>query len=179
AAPGAPLVHDAAPGHVILDFHHSDAAAVEAAFAEAAHVTRLKIRNSRVVVCRMEPRSAIGDYDPESERWPARLGCQGVFNMRRFLLTPLKAPVESIRVLTGNVGGSFGMKASCYPEYPAILYASRLLARPVAAGERCALLHLRLLPGAGEDHPARIEGLWRGRVCRGAAIGDKRAGGSA
>jgi len=54
-----------------------------------------------------------------------------VFNMRQLLVGPLKAPVEKIRVLTGNVGGSFGMKSSCYPEYPAILYASRLLGRAV------------------------------------------------
>jgi carbon-monoxide dehydrogenase large subunit len=51
--------------------------------------------------------------------------------MRQLLIGPLKAPVEKIRVLTGHVGGSFGMKSSCYPEYPAILYASRRLGRPV------------------------------------------------
>ncbi|WP_428485609.1 xanthine dehydrogenase family protein molybdopterin-binding subunit [Rhodopila sp.] len=130
-AAGAPQLFDTTPGNVILDFHHGDAAAVEAAFAKAAHVTKLKIFNSRVVVCPMEPRSAIAEYDPDSERWTLRLGCQGVFNMRQLLMGPLKAPVEKIRVLTGNVGGSFGMKASCYPEYPAILYASRLLDRPV------------------------------------------------
>ncbi len=131
AAPGAPLVHETTPANVILDFHHGDTQAVADAFAKAAHVTRLKIRNSRVVVCPMEPRSAIGDYDRKTERWTLRLGCQGVFNMRQLLMAPLKAPVEKIRVLTGKVGGSFGMKASCYPEYPAILYASRLLGRPV------------------------------------------------
>ena len=131
AAAGAPLVHDVTPANVILDFHHGDAAAVAAAFASAAHVTKLKIRNSRVVVCPMEPRSAIGEFDAETGRWTLRLGCQGVFNMRQLLMGPLKAPVENIRVLTGNVGGSFGMKASCYPEYPAILYASKLLGRPV------------------------------------------------
>jgi len=131
AAPGAPLVHEGTASNVILDFHHGDTAAVAEAFAKAAHVTRLKIRNSRVVVCPMEPRSAIGDYNAETERWTLRLGCQGVFGMRQLLMGPLKAPVEKIRVLTGNVGGSFGMKSSCYPEYPAILFASRLLGRPV------------------------------------------------
>src|ERR1700712_24993 len=131
AALGAPLVHEGAAGNVILDFHHGDTAAVAAGFAKAAHVTRMKIRNSRVVVCPMEPRSAIGEYDPQSERWTLRLGCQGVFNMRQSLTGPLGAPAEKIRVLTGNVGGSFGMKASCYPEYPAILYAARMLGRPV------------------------------------------------
>ncbi len=131
ATRGAPLVHDATPGNVILDFHHGDTAAVEAAFAKAAHVTRLRIRNSRVVVCPMEPRSAIGEYDARSGRWTLRLGCQGVFGMRQLLMGPLKAPVDKIRVLTGHVGGSFGMKSSLYPEYPAILHAARLLGRPV------------------------------------------------
>jgi len=130
-APGAPQLYDTTPGNVILDFQHGDTAAVDAAFARAAHVTRLKIRNSRVVVCPMEPRSAIGEYDPATERWTLRLGCQGVFNMRQLLGGPLKAPVEKIRVLTGNVGGSFGMKSSCYSEYPTILHAARLLNRPV------------------------------------------------
>ncbi|HEX2942211.1 MAG TPA: xanthine dehydrogenase family protein molybdopterin-binding subunit [Rhodopila sp.] len=131
AAPGAPLVHEGTPGNVILDFHHGDAEAVAAAFAKAAHVTRMRIRNSRVAVCPMEPRSAIGAYEADEQRWVLRVGSQGVFNMRQLLTGPLKAPVEKIRVLTGNVGGSFGMKASCYPEYPAILYAAKLLGRPV------------------------------------------------
>ncbi len=79
----------------------------------------------------MEPRSAIGEYDAASGRWTLRLGCQGTFPMRNLLAVPLKTPVDKIRVLTGNVGGSFGMKASVYPEYPAILHAARVLGRPV------------------------------------------------
>ncbi|MDQ2801634.1 MAG: xanthine dehydrogenase family protein molybdopterin-binding subunit, partial [Pseudomonadota bacterium] len=131
AAPGAPLVHEATPGNVILDFHHGDSAKVAAAFETAAHVTRLKIRNSRIVVCPMEPRSAIGEYDAGDGRWTLRLGCQGTFPMRQLLSVPLKTPPEKIRVLTGSVGGSFGMKASCYPEYIAILHAARVFGRPV------------------------------------------------
>ena len=130
-APGAALVHEGTAGNRILDFHHGDGEKVAAAFARAAHVTRMKIRNSRVVVCPMEPRSAIGEYDPASERFTLRLGCQGVFPMRQLLTGPLKTSVDKIHVLTGNVGGSFGMKASCYPEYIAILHAARALGRPV------------------------------------------------
>jgi aerobic carbon-monoxide dehydrogenase large subunit len=131
AAPGAPLVHEGTPGNLIYDFHHGDAEAVAAAFARAAHVTRMQVRASRVVVCPMEPRNAIGDYDTGSGRWTLRLGCQGTFPMRNALSIPLNTPVEKIHVLTGNVGGSFGMKASCYPEYIAILHAARALGRPV------------------------------------------------
>ncbi len=131
AAPDAPLVHDEAPGNLVMDYHHGDAAAVAAAFAQAMHVTRLSIRNSRVVVGALEPRSALAEHDAVTGRYTLRLGCQGVFGMRASLKDVLGVPAEQVRVLTGNVGGSFGMKASVYPEYPCILLASRLLGRPV------------------------------------------------
>ncbi|HST76432.1 MAG TPA: molybdopterin cofactor-binding domain-containing protein, partial [Acetobacteraceae bacterium] len=128
---GAPLVHDEVPGNLVLDFHYGDSEAVTAAFARAAHVTKLPIRNSRVVVSPMEPRSAIGEYDAAQDHWTLRLGCQGVFGMRNLIRNVLNVPVEKVRVLTGNVGGSFGMKASCYPEYVCLLHAARALGRPV------------------------------------------------
>jgi len=131
AAPGAPLLHDDAPGNLAMDYHHGDSAAVQAAFAAAAHVTKLRISNSRIVVSAMEPRSALGDYDVAAGRYTLRLGCQGVFGMRAALKNVLGVPLERIRVLTGNVGGSFGMKASVYPEYPCLLHAARVLGRPV------------------------------------------------
>jgi aerobic carbon-monoxide dehydrogenase large subunit len=131
AAPGAPQIYDEAPGNVLLDFHYGDTEAVSAAFARAAHVTKLDIRNSRIVVCPMEPRSAIGAFDAQAGRFVLRLGCQGVFGMRTLLKDVLGVPVEKVHVLTGSVGGSFGMKASCYPEYICLLHAARQLGRPV------------------------------------------------
>ncbi len=131
AEPGAPLLHDDAPGNLAMLYHHGDTAAVDAAFAAAAHVTRLSIRNSRIVVAAMEPRSAIGAFDPEDARYTLRLGCQGVWGMKGSLKDVMAVPADKIRILTGNVGGSFGMKASVYPEYPCLLLAARLLGRPV------------------------------------------------
>jgi carbon-monoxide dehydrogenase large subunit len=131
AAPGAPLLYDDAPGNVAMTYHHGDAEKVAAAFASAAHVTKLSIRNSRIVVAAMEPRSALATFDPADGRYTLRLGCQGVFGMRAGLKSVLGVPVEQVRVLTGNVGGSFGMKASVYPEYPVILMAAKLLGAPV------------------------------------------------
>ena len=132
ARPGAPQLYDHIPGNVVLDFHYGDAEKVAAAFASAAHVTKLSMRNNRVVVCAMEPRSAIGEYDAKEERYILRVGCQGVFGMRNQLANNLlKVPVNKVRVLTGNVGGSFGMKSSAYPEYVPILHAAKLLGRPV------------------------------------------------
>ncbi len=131
AAPGAPQLHDDAPGNLCLDFHYGDAEKVNAAFATAAHVTRLSLRNNRIVVCPMEPRSAIGEYDAQGDRLVLRLGCQGVFGQRAALSGIMGLPVEKLHVLTGNVGGSFGMKASAYPEYICLLHAARTLGQPV------------------------------------------------
>ena len=129
AQPGAPLLHDDAPGNVMMTYHHGDTEAVAAAFAKAAHVTRLSLRNSRIVVAAMEPRSAIGDFD--GNRYTLRLGCQGAFGMRSGIKDVMGVPAEQVHVLTGNVGGSFGMKASVYPEYPCLLLAAKLLGKPV------------------------------------------------
>jgi carbon-monoxide dehydrogenase large subunit len=131
ATPGAPAIHDGVPDNVILDFHFGDTAKVDAAFAAAAHVTTIRLRNSRIVVSQMEPRSAIGTFDTTDGRWVLRLGCQGAFNMRDGLTGPLKTTTDKIRILTGNVGGSFGMKASVYPEYIAVLHAAKTLGKPV------------------------------------------------
>ena len=111
-ASDAPPIHDEAPGNLILDFHYGNADAVNKAFAEAAHVTTLEIDSNRVVCNPMEPRSAIGAWDKAKERWVLNVGCQGVFGLRGGLAKEvLKVPPDKLHVLTGNVGGSFGMKA--------------------------------------------------------------------
>lgn len=131
AEPGAPLVHDDVPGNLVQEFLHGDSEAVAASFARAAHVTRLPLRSNRIVVNALEPRAATAEFDADSGRYTLHLGCQGVFAMRRLLAAVLNVEVGQVRVLTGNVGGSFGMKASCYPEYVCLLHAARLLGRPV------------------------------------------------
>ncbi|HUN52720.1 MAG TPA: xanthine dehydrogenase family protein molybdopterin-binding subunit, partial [Candidatus Sulfotelmatobacter sp.] len=131
-APDAPQVHADVPGNLALDFHYGDAAAVAAAFAGAAHVTRLDIVNTRIVVNAMEPRAALGLYDAAKDHWTLHVGCQGVFGTRGSLAKDvLNVPPAKVRVLTGNVGGSFGMKAPLYPEYVCALFAARALGRPV------------------------------------------------
>ncbi|MBI1778391.1 MAG: xanthine dehydrogenase family protein molybdopterin-binding subunit [Proteobacteria bacterium] len=131
-ASGAPQLHAEATGNVVLDYHYGDSAAVEAAFARAAHVTRLDIVSNRIVVNAIEPRSAIAHFDAAKERWILYVGCQGVFGLRAALARDiLNVPPDRVRVLTGNVGGSFGMKAPVYPEYVCLLHATRVLGRPV------------------------------------------------
>ncbi|MGX7707673.1 xanthine dehydrogenase family protein molybdopterin-binding subunit [Methylobacterium sp. Gmos1] len=132
AAEGAPLLHDDAPGNLALDFRTGDQAATEAAFGRAAHVTSLDLLNNRLVINPMEPRSAIGVYEAQDGRFTLHVGSQGVFGLRNNLADGvLKQPRDKVRVLTGNVGGSFGMKAPVYPEYLPLLEAAKRLGRPV------------------------------------------------
>ncbi len=128
--PGAPLVFDAVPNNIALDYHYGDAAKVAEAFAKAKHVTRLETSNQRMVVNAMEPRAAIGEYDAASSKWTLYSTSQGVHGMKTSLMDILSAPADKVRVVTGQVGGSFGMKASVYPEYVCILHAARTLGRP-------------------------------------------------
>jgi aerobic carbon-monoxide dehydrogenase large subunit len=132
AQPGAPLLYEGVASNVCLDYHFGDAKKVAAAFASAAHVTRLDIANNRLVVCAMEPRSALASHDAQTGRWTLNVGCQGAFGLRNQIANDiLKVPTDKLRVLTGNVGGSFGMKAGAYPEYTCLLHAARALGRPV------------------------------------------------
>ncbi len=89
AKPGAPQLYDHIPNNVALDYHFGDTAKIDAAFAGAAHVTKLDIVNTRVAVVSMEPRVAIGAYDKTSERYTIQVPTQGVSGNRATLA---KAP---------------------------------------------------------------------------------------
>jgi len=129
AKPGAPQLYDDVPNNVSLDYHYGDAEAVKAAFAQAAHVTKLRLVNSRLVVAAMEPRAAVACY--EGNRFTIHVGTQGVFGMRANLAEAMGVTPKEMHILTGQVGGSFGMKAAVFPEYICLLHAARTLGRPV------------------------------------------------
>jgi carbon-monoxide dehydrogenase large subunit len=131
AKPGAPQLYVDIPGNIALDYHYGDSDKTAAAFAAAAHTVKLDVRNTRVVVSAMEPRAAIGEFEKAAGCWVLHSCSQGVFGMKNSLMDILSAPADKVRVLTGNVGGSFGMKAAVYPEYICILHAARALGRPV------------------------------------------------
>jgi CO/xanthine dehydrogenase Mo-binding subunit len=129
--PGAPRLYDAVPNNLALDYHFGDAEKVAATFAQAAHITRLQTSNQRMIVAAMEPRAAIGEFDAATCKWTLHSSSQGVMGMKATLMDILGAGADKVRVLTGNVGGSFGMKAGVYPEYVCILHGARMLGRPV------------------------------------------------
>lgn len=128
---GAPAVWDMAPGNVCLDFHWGDDDAVNAAFEAADHITRVELTNTRIVVNAMEPRAAVAEYDGDSEKFTLTVGTQGVAGYRTAMANMLGTTPEKMRIVSKEVGGSFGMKGSAYNESIAVLHATRTLGRPV------------------------------------------------
>jgi len=131
-APGAHAVWPQAPGNVAFDWTDGDAAVVDAAFVRAAHVERVRLLDTRLAPSALEPRAAIGQWDPAAERYTLIASTQGVTVVRRLLAEGVfKVPPQKLRVLTYDVGGGFGMKVQAYAEYATLLYAARRLGRPV------------------------------------------------
>ncbi|HZT51719.1 MAG TPA: xanthine dehydrogenase family protein molybdopterin-binding subunit, partial [Stellaceae bacterium] len=123
---------DAVPDNETFFFTLGDKRAVEAAFARAHHVTRLKLVFNRITAATMEPRGCVGDYDARLERYTLYLGTQRPHGTRADIARRvLNIPETQLRVVAGDVGGSFGMKGGHFPEYPLTLWASRKLGRPV------------------------------------------------
>jgi len=107
-------------------------ARVDAAIAKAAHVTRLELINNRLVANPIEPRAALAEYDAASGRTTLYTPSQGPHHLYGQIADGIvKAPREEIRVVSGNVGGAFGMKIFLYPEQPAVVWAARRLKRTV------------------------------------------------
>jgi len=126
----APEVHEGHPNRC-LDWRYGDHDAVDQAFAKAAHVSRIKLTNNRVVVASMETRVAVATFDPVERRYTLDVGCQGAFGLREGLVGLLRVEPHQVRVRTGHVGGSFGMKSAAYPEYVPLLHAAKELGRPI------------------------------------------------
>jgi aerobic carbon-monoxide dehydrogenase large subunit len=129
---GQPLVWDEAPGNLCFDWEVGDGAAVERATTGATHRIVLELVNNRVVVNSMEPRGAIGEYDPGEDSYTLWSSTQGSHFVRNLLAESiLKIPENRIRVVTRDVGGGFGMKLFLYPEHVLVLWAAKKLGRPV------------------------------------------------
>jgi aerobic carbon-monoxide dehydrogenase large subunit len=131
-AKDAPAIWPNAPGNIALDWEDGDAAAVDAAFARAAHIERVRLIDTRLAPSAMEPRAAIASFDVHSQRYTLIAPTQGVAVIRKILAEKVfNVPLNQIRILTHDVGGGFGMKVQIYSEYAALLYAARSVGRPV------------------------------------------------
>ena len=131
-APGTRALWPDAPDNIALDWTDGDAAAVEDAFARAAHVERVRLLDTRLAPSALEPRAAIAEWDRTAERYTLTASTKGVAVVRRLLAEGVfKVAPQKIRVRTYDVGGGFGMKVQAYAEYAALLYAARRVGRPV------------------------------------------------
>jgi carbon-monoxide dehydrogenase large subunit len=131
--PRAPAVWpDLAPDNESFLFRLGDAAAVDAAFARAAHVERLTFRITRVSANPLEPRAALASYDPAEDRYTLVTGTQLPHVMRNEIAEfALGVRSSALRVISPDVGGGFGMKESPFQEYVLALHAAKCLGRPV------------------------------------------------
>ena len=131
-ASGAPAIWPDVPGNIALDWEHGDEAAVNDAFARAAHVARVRLMDTRLAPSALEPRAAIATFDPQSQRYTLIAPTQGVAVVRKLLAEgAFNIPANQIRILTYDVGGGFGMKVQAYPDYAALMFAARKIVRPI------------------------------------------------
>ena len=128
---GAP-VWDECPDNVSNLFEAGDKAATDAAFAGAHRVIRRRYVISRVHAQYMEPRGALGVYDPGEDRYTLYADVQYPHRVRTALASNIfNIPEHQIRVIAGDVGGGFGTKGWQYPEHRLVLWAARKIRRPV------------------------------------------------
>jgi len=129
--PGAPRVWDDCDSNIGFIQLAGDKAAADAAFAKADHIVKHRFVVNRVTAAAMEPRGAVGHYDPANDRYAIYTTLQRAHGYRSDVARIMKVPESKVRVVAGDVGGSFGMKSAVYNEVMLVLLASRLLGRPV------------------------------------------------
>jgi carbon-monoxide dehydrogenase large subunit len=156
AAGAATAVHDIAPDNVCYTWAIGDAAATDAAFKKAAHVTTLEFRNNRLIPNAIEPRAANARYDRADDSYTLYVANQNP-HVERLLMTAfvLGLPEHKVRVIAPDVGGGFGSKIYLYAEETALVWASKRVGRPIKwTAERSEAF---LSDAHGRDHASRAE----------------------
>ena len=130
-APDAPQLFGNAPRNLVQDYFAGDDDAVDAAFAGAAHVARLRLEDPRIIINPMELRACLAEYDAARDHYTISTQSQGVFPFHVEVAGCLGVSPAQVTVLTGSVGGSFGMRIVTFPEQICALHAAKALGRPV------------------------------------------------
>src|SRR5690606_3807425 len=149
-------VHDDVPDNICYDWSHGDAAATDAAFARAAHVTRLDLVNNRLIPNAMEPRAANAVYTRHDDSYTLYVANQNP-HVERLLMSAfvLGLPESKVRVIAPDVGGGFGSKIFLYAEETALVWASKRVGRPIKwTAERSESF---LADAHGRDHVTTAE----------------------
>ncbi len=154
--PDAPQIHEQAPGNKCYTWALGDKAAVDAAFAKAAHVSRLDIVNNRLIPNAIEPRAALASYSRSDDSYTLYVASQNP-HVERLLMTAfvLGLPESKVRVIAPDVGGGFGSKIYLYAEETAMVWASKQVNRPIKwVAERSESF---LTDAHGRDHVTHVE----------------------
>jgi carbon-monoxide dehydrogenase large subunit len=130
-APGAPQLHDGVPGNLAFQSEAGSAPEVDAAFAKAAHVTRLKVEVTRVAPNPMEPRACMVTYNAHSGEYLFNVCMQGVTTLRKQMSSWTNTPEDKLIFEAKDVGGGFGQRTVAYPEYAALMIAAKASGKPV------------------------------------------------
>jgi carbon-monoxide dehydrogenase large subunit len=149
-------VHDEVPDNVCFDWGHGDKAAVDAAFAKAAHVTTLSFHNNRLIPNAMEPRAANAHYTRHDDAYTLYVANQNP-HVERLLMCAfvLGIPESKLRVIAPDVGGGFGSKIFLYAEETALIWAAKRVGRPIKwTAERSESF---LTDAHGRDHATTAE----------------------
>jgi aerobic carbon-monoxide dehydrogenase large subunit len=128
---GAARLFDDARSNVCVDSLVGAREATTAAFARAAHVAKIDTWVQRVTGVPMEPRAAVGDYDPATRRYTLHAGSGGSVRLKKDLAIIYNVPEDKVRVLMDDVGGNFGTRGMIYPEFALAPWAARRIGRPV------------------------------------------------
>lgn len=128
---GAAAVHDGITDNTSLIFDAGDLGAVEQAFASADKTSTLRVASQRLYGAPMEPRACIADYDAALGKTTVYTPTQGMLGMRASLCAVTNSTPDQIEVVAQDVGGSFGLRGSTYPEQVLAVLASRQLGKPV------------------------------------------------
>ncbi|MFZ5789185.1 MAG: xanthine dehydrogenase family protein molybdopterin-binding subunit [Pseudomonadota bacterium] len=152
----APQIHADVPNNLCYDWELGDKAAVDAAFAKAAHVSKLDLVNNRLIPNAMEPRAAIGEYDGGTDSYTCYSTSQNPHVLRLILCAfILGVPEHKMRVIAPDVGGGFGSKIFCYAEEVVCTWAAKKVKRPVKwTAERSESF---LSDAHGRDHVTHVE----------------------
>jgi aerobic carbon-monoxide dehydrogenase large subunit len=129
--PEAPAVWDEVRDNVLVDTMFGDSEATDRAFAEADHVVEIDLHIARVTGVPIEPRGALGEYDPASGRYTLYAGSGGPVRQKTELAAVLGVDPGQVRVLSHDVGGNFGVRNRVFVEFGLVLWAARKLGRPV------------------------------------------------
>ena len=127
----APVVRDELSNNICFDWELGNLTKTQENLNSSYHVTKIKLKNNRLVPNPMECRSAIGQYSIKSETYNLYCSSQGVHSLKRKLSNILNVSETKVNVFTPDVGGGFGMKIFNYPEYVLTLAAARLTNKTV------------------------------------------------